>query len=115
MTSRRAQRRNPKVPARVVIAGDNIVAAEMGDKFEAVQRNDLPPKRLGHHRWVATAAFTMTDEAVSGAYDKTVMKFLDHENMFHLAIGCWDCEAPLGDPAKGGIRYGSPCPSPGED
>lgn len=111
MTSRRAQRRQPKIPARVVIAGDNIVATELGQKFEAVERHDLPPKRLGQHRWIATAAFIMSDEAVAGAYDKDQLKFLDHENMFSLAIGCWDCEQPLGDPARGGITYGSHCPA----
>lgn len=100
-----------KTPARVIIAGEGIVAAPLEQKFEAVQRNELPAKIPGVHRWVATAGFFMTDEAISGAYDKSQMKFLDHENMFHLAIGCWDCEQPLGDPAKGGITHGSPCPS----
>lgn len=111
MTSRRAQRRNPKTPARVVIAGEGIVAAPLEQRFEAVERRDLPPKRLGEHRWIATAAFFLSDEFVSGAYDKNQLKFLDQENMFSLAIGCWDCEQPLGDPAKGGITYGSRCPA----
>jgi hypothetical protein len=115
MTSRRAQRRNPKIPARVVIAGENIAAVPLGQKFEMVQERALPPKRLGEHRWIATAGYFLSDEAVSGAYDKTQMKFLDQENIFTLSIGCWDCEAPLGDPAKGGITYGSRCPALGDD
>lgn len=113
MTSRRARRRN-KLPARVLIAGEGIVATPLEQKFEAVERRVLPPKRLGEHRWIATAAFFLSDEAVSGAYDKAQLKFLDQENMFSLAIGCWDCEQPLGDPAKGGIAYGSRCPAIGD-
>lgn len=108
--------REPKIPARVVIAGEGIVAAPLEHKFEAVEHRDLPAKRLGQHRWIATAGYFLTDEAVSGAYDKDQMKFLDHENLFTLSIGCWDCEQPLGDPAKGGgIAYGSRCPAPGGD
>jgi hypothetical protein len=93
----------------VLIAGEGIVATPLEQKFEAVERRDLPPRRFGHHRWIATAAFFLTDEAVSGAYDKDQLKLLDHENMFSLAIGCWDCEKPLGDPSNGGIAYGSFC------
>jgi hypothetical protein len=114
MTSRRAQRRNPKIPARVVIAGEGIVATPLEQKFEMVQERELAPKRPGEHRWIATAGFFLSDEAVSGAYDKDQMKFLDQENIFTLSIGCWDCEKPLGDPAKGGITYGSRCHALGE-
>lgn len=114
MTSRRAQRRN-KLPARVLIAGEGIVATPLEQKFEAVERRELPLKQLGEHRWIATAGFFLSDEAVSGAYDKDQLKFLDQENVFTLSIGCWDCERPLGDPTKGGIAYGSHCPAKGDD
>ena len=115
MTSRRAQRRDrEKIPARVVIAGEGINAVPLGQTFEMVQERPLPPKRLGEHRWIATAGFILSDEAVSGAYDKDQLKFLDQENIFTLSVGCWDCEQPIGDPAKGGITYGSRCPAPGE-
>lgn len=102
MTSRRAQRRN-----RIIIAGDGIVAEAIGHSYDSAtaSRNDLPAKVDGQHRWIATAAFVLRDIDMAAVDDETMPKFLDHENLFSLAIGCWDCEQPLGT-----ITVGSHCP-----
>lgn len=102
---RRARRGQP-----VLIAGDGIVAAELpGHRYEAQPHAELPAKRPGEHRWIATGAWVLTPEAVAGAYDPDKLKFLDHENLMHLSIGCWDCEEPLGT-----IQPGSRCPVAGD-
>lgn len=107
---RRAQHRHtarhePKQP--VIIAGEGIVAAELGHRFEAKASAQLPPKDPGRHRWIATAAYVLTDLQVAGVTDPDLPKILDNENLWTLAIGCVDCEEPLGV-----IRLESRCPAP---
>lgn len=100
---RRQLRSHGRTP--VLIAGDGVVAAALGHQFEARPSRELRTKRPGQHRWIATAAYVLSDEAVN-AGDPSAMKFLDNENLMHLAIGCWDCEQPLGV-----IQPGSHCPA----
>ncbi|MCP4222076.1 MAG: hypothetical protein GY773_01880 [Actinomycetia bacterium] len=105
---RRAQgHRGPKEP--VLIVGDGVAAAALGHRYEARPHAALAPKQAGKHRWVATGAWVLSDEAVSGADDPDTMKFLDNENLMYLGIGCWDCERPLE-----AITKDSTCPAPGE-
>lgn len=103
---RRRERTHRKDRQPVVIAGDGIVAAELGQRFEARPHATLPDKVPGRHRWIATAAYVLTDSAVEAAGNPDVLKFLDHENLMSLAIGCWDCEQPLGV-----IERDSRCPA----
>lgn len=105
--ARRKQERR-RQPAPILIAGDGIVARSLGQVFpiEMAGRHDLPPRRFGHHRWIATAAYILSDLDAAHAYDKDTEKFLDHENLFSLAIGCWDCEQILG---PGGVAANSFC------
>lgn len=105
---RRRARTGQRQP--VLIAGDGIVAAGLGHRYEARPHAELPPKRPGEHRWIATGAWVLTPEAVERAHDPDTLKFLDHENLMHLSIGCWDCEQPLG-----AIEVGSRCPAAGDD
>jgi len=101
------RRRPPRQP--VVIAGAGIVAAELpGHKYEARPHAELPPKQPGRHRWIAAGAWVLSDEMVEKAGDKDTMKYLDHENLMGLSIGCWDCEQPLGQ-----ARPGSRCSAGG--
>lgn len=100
---RRRARANAKQP--VIIVGDGIIAATLGDQFKAVPHAQLPPKIEGEHRWIATAAFVVSVDVVEAADDADRMKYLDHENLMQLALGCWDCEQPLGV-----IQAGSVCP-----
>jgi hypothetical protein len=93
----------------VLVAGDGIIAAAMGQKYEARPAAELAPKRPGVHRWIATGAWVLSDDAVIAAHDADTLKFLDNENLMALSIGCWDCEAPLG-----AIQPGSTCPSKGD-
>lgn len=105
--TRRDARAAAKTP--VLIAGDGIIAAALGDRFEARPSRDLPPKVPGRHRWIATGAWVITVEDVEHADEKDWPTFLDNENLMQLGIGCWDCEQPLGV-----IAAGSVCPAPGE-
>lgn len=106
----RAQRRREQRKPPLVLVGDGIVATPLLDQFEARPHAQLPPKRRGEHRWMATAAYVVTLDDVRGGHDPDRLKILDHENLYHLAIGCWDCEQPLGV-----IAVDSRCPSDGSD
>jgi hypothetical protein len=101
---RRRERAHGKEP--VLIAGDGVVAAGLGHKYEARPHAELPEKRPGEHRWIATGAWVLSNEAVEKASDPDTLKFLDNENLMNLSIGCWDCEQPLG-----AIARGSRCPA----
>lgn len=105
---RRQERSHKKTP--VLIAGEGIVAAALGHKYEATGHRELPAKVPGKHRWVATGAWVLSDLAVEKAHDPDTMKFLDNENLMNLSIGCWDCEQPLGV-----VQPGSHCPAEGDD
>lgn len=106
---RKAERRRG---APVLIAGDGMIARTVEQVFNAstAARNELPPKHPGQHRWIATAAYILRDLDVAHAYDEDTEKYLDHENLFSLAVGCWDCEQPLG-----AITADSRCTAPGDD
>lgn len=103
---RRQARAEKKTP--VLIAGEGIVAASLGHRYEATGHRELPAKEPGRHRWVATGAWVLSDLAVEKAHDPDTMKFLDNENLMNLSIGCWDCERPLGV-----IDIKSRCPAVG--
>lgn len=105
---RRQERAESKRPT--VIVGDGIIAAGLGQEYEAQPFAKLAPKVLGKHRWIATGAWVLSDAAVEKADDPDTMKFLDNENMMTLSVGCWDCEEPLGV-----ILPGSNCPAAGDD
>lgn len=103
---RRQQRAHAKTP--VLIAGEGIVAAALGQRFEARPSAQLPEKVPGQHRWVATGAWVLRDIDAEKAYDADTWKFLDNENLMSLSVGCWDCERSLGA-GDGAIRADSVC------
>lgn len=105
---RRQARMAQKTP--VLIAGDGIIAGSLGQAFEARPSAQLSEKIPGRHRWVATGAWVLRDIDAEKAYDPDTMKLLDNENLMYLAIGCWDCEEPLGK-----IETGSVCAAKGDD
>lgn len=93
-----------------MMVGDGIVASELpGHQFEARGGAELPDKQPGRHRWIATAAYVIRDVDAQRALDVDHSTFLDHENLMYLAIGCWDCEEPLGK-----ISADSTCPAAGD-
>lgn len=109
--NRQERRRQARRKTPVVIAGDGIVATELpGHQFEGRPRADLPVKVPGKHRWIAMVTYVLNDIQARDALDESIPKFLDAENLHYLAIGCWDCEAVLGD-----IQADSRCPAPGDD
>lgn len=105
--SRAQRRREERARTPVLIAGAGIVATTLAGspRFEARPHAELPPKVTGQHRWIATAAYVVTIDEVRTMFDPERLKFLDHENLFELAIGCWDCEQVLG-----AIEVDSHCP-----
>lgn len=105
----REQRRRQQRQDAALIVGDGIVATGLGQRYEAIPHAELPTKVPGKHRWIATAGYVMTEPQVAAADDADTIKFLDQENLFLLAIGCFDCEQPLGQ-----IEFGSTCPAPGD-
>lgn len=101
---RREERAQAKRRGTVLIAGEGLVAAALGTKYEATGHAELPDKVTGQHRWVATAAYVVKTPDVKGAFDPEHLTFLDNENLMNLSLGCWDCELPLG-----AIEVGSNC------
>lgn len=108
MTSRRASRRTQsgEPGRRAVVVGENIIATSLGQSYEAKPHAQPPPKQPGQHRWIVTAAYTVTDAIAASAYDPAALKFLDHENLMYIGIGCVDCEQQLG-----AVKVGSFCPA----
>lgn len=113
--NRRAQRRlrqKQQKATPVLIVGDNIAATAVGDYYEGKARqNALGDKVPGKHRWVAMATWSLASMDPKGFLDADTLKFLDHENLTNLTIGCWDCETPLGDGTRGTIKHDSVCPA----
>jgi hypothetical protein len=108
MTSRRASRRRAGAPEtrRPIVVGENIVTTGLGQTYEAKATAQPPPKQAGRHRWIVTAAYTVNDDIAASAYDPAALKFLDHENLMYIGVGCVDCEQPLG-----AVEVGSFCPA----
>lgn len=94
----RSQQRNAAQRVPVIIAGEGVVAAPLPHQFEGRPAAQLPPKETSKHRWICIASYVVTDQmamdAMSPKTEDRPMHLLDHENLWHLAIGCVDCELP---------------------
>lgn len=79
-------------------------------QFEYVgdQAGVLPDRVEGHHRWIATAGYAITDNDVRMELRAQVgsgeRQYLDNSRMFTFGIGCYDCELILGE-----VTPDSPC------
>src|SRR4051794_12223988 len=109
----RAQSKHTRTP--VLIAGENIVAASLGVKYEGRPAANLPDKQPGVHRWIAAGVWVLRELDAERAFDADHMKMLDNENLMELGIMCWDCENPLGSGANGTITVGSTCTATGDE
>lgn len=111
---REAERLNRKRGMSAARAGVPImttsghVITDGGALEEFAGPRRLPPKVAGQHRWIATAMYSLAELSIAAAWDADTMKYLDHENLVDVLIGCWDCEEPLGK-----IEAGSHCPALG--
>lgn len=70
------------------------------DQHDIGAQGVLPEKIPGKHRWMAMAAYVLTDAMVRNeqahqAGEGGPMTILDHETRFEFSIGCWDCEQPF--------------------
>lgn len=81
-------------------AGQGHVFSGGGVLQEYAGGRDLPPKQPGRHRWTANATYSLSLDQAAAVHDPDTYKFLDHENLCFVTIGCWDCVEP-----------GSPCPA----
>jgi hypothetical protein len=106
MPSRKAQRRDKPT----IIVGHGMIATPTGQFDEARPMAQMPDKIPGKHRWIAIACYIMSDDQVSKAMDPKELKFLDHESMYELSVGCWDCEKQLGSQ----IAWDSKCTAKGD-
>lgn len=109
----RRQAREDRKRTRTVLVGDGIIATAVGHHYRATGGAEIPPKVPGRHRFIASAAYVITAEQAATAYDGDARHVLGPDQLINLAIGCWDCEEPLG--VAGGITWDSPCPAPASD
>lgn len=58
---------------------------------EAMLPDRMPVKVPGRHRWIATAAYTLSDTEAAAA-DEGVRTELSVEKLCMFGIGCVDCE-----------------------
>lgn len=87
---RRQHRATRKQP--VIMAGDGIVAASLGEHFEARDAAHLPAKQPGEHRWIAIASYVL--DLPGTVIGSDLPKVLGPHNMMYLGVGCYDCERP---------------------
>lgn len=95
----------------MIIAGDGIVATALSQHYpaSAAAGAQLADKVPGVHRYVAVGAWVISPDQLD-VMDTDQPKFMDHENMMYLAIGCWDCEEPWSTETAA-----TPCPAAGVD
>lgn len=81
-------------------------------EFAGDQDGVLPERVFGHHRWIATAGYVLTDDDVNlelraqgGSHER---QYLDHSRLFTFGVGCFDCEAILGEITPESFCTGEP-------
>ena len=57
-------------------------------------RRELARKQPLHHRWIATASYTLSAEQAEAIYAPGNQVILDETNLWDLSVGCIDCEQP---------------------
>lgn len=97
----RAQRR--REARQKFTIGENAVVTGTGQTIDLDRTpyKNLPSKQVDRHRWVAIASYHIADPTAEG------LKFLDQENLFYVAFGCYDCEQPWSTETSD-----SRCPAP---
>lgn len=96
----RRRRERAQAKGRPVVG----VFTEAGQYESASAHGRLPTKVPGQHRWIAAAAYVLTDEMVNLSEQEDGAVHLDHETRFSFSIGCYDCELPYPD-----VRPGTHC------
>ncbi len=96
--SRRADRRRrerDEGKARYLVDLDQGSVTEgTGQLFDSARAAaDLPPKVQGRHRWIITAVYVASDQVLAD-WSTGAQTILDHENLWVVAPGCYDCEEP---------------------
>jgi hypothetical protein len=97
---RRAQRRGTYVDPETMVA-----ATGMGHHFRVPEIiSDLPAKVPGHHRWILSTAYNVTDQEAHEAHEGVTKVLMGPERLISFGVGCWDCERAYKEAAA------APCP-----
>ncbi len=88
----RQQRRKAQRRGTFVDTETGMVAHGLGTAHEVRIKADLPPKVAGGHRWIATAAYVLTEEEARSALPDQPIIVLGPNKMMSFGVGCWDCE-----------------------
>lgn len=116
---RAERRRQARAEARRIMLhdgpGHTNVTTSTGQHYDVTtSAGQLPPKIIGVHRWVATAAYVVSQRQADAMFTESAPKYLDHESMFSMGVGCWDCEMELSrEPRPGCVTADSRCPADG--
>lgn len=79
-------------------------ATGLGTNHHVRIKADLPPKAEGVHRWIASAAYVLTEEEARSALPDQPQIVLGPNKLMSFGVGCWDCENEYRTAA------GLPCP-----
>lgn len=100
----RQQRRQAQRRGTFVDTETGMAAHGLGTVHEVRLKADLPRKVEGVHRWIASAAYVLTEEEARSALPDQPMITLGPNKLMSFGVGCWDCESEYSTAA------GLPCP-----
>lgn len=76
--------------------GEERIAGVLTSSGEVItpdmKRRKLPQKQPGKHRWVVVASYTISEEQAEAAFIPGNRVMMDGSNLFHMGVGCYDCE-----------------------
>ncbi len=88
----RQQRRQAQRRGTFVDTETGMAAHGLGTAHQVRIKADLPEKVTGCHRWIATAAYVLTEEEARSALPDRPTIVLGPDKMMSFGVGCWDCE-----------------------
>lgn len=100
----RQQRRKAQRRGTFVDTETGMAAHGLGTAHQVRIKADLPEKVDGVHRWIASAAYVLTEEEARSALPDQPFIVLGPNQMMSFGVGCWDCEQEYS------VAVGLPCP-----
>lgn len=88
----RQQRRKAQRRGTFVDTETGMVARGLGTAHQVRIKADLPAKVGTEHRWIASAAYVLTEEEARSALPDQPIIVLSPNKMMSFGVGCWDCE-----------------------
>lgn len=109
---RRARRDGLIEVVRAGTAGESPDGRTIYSAVDAMP-DRMPDKVPGRHRWIATAAWTLTDTEAAAAREG-VTTLLTHRGLVQFGVGCVDCERTYAqavtDPCPAGDEWSGLAP-----